>query len=49
VAAKLKPTKYGDVLKLQGDKDNPIEVKASVEIFGDILTNMQASRQVKSK
>lgn len=49
VAAKLKPTKYGDVLKLQGDKDNPLEVKANIEIFGDILTNMQASRQVKSK
>ena len=47
--AKWNPKRYGDTIKIGGDADNPLTIKANVEIFGDILTNMQASRQVKSK
>jgi hypothetical protein len=45
--AKWNPKRYGDTIKIGGDADNPLTIKANVEIFGDILTNMQASRQVK--
>jgi len=47
IASKLKPKKYGDRTTLAGDKDNPVEVRASTEIFDAVLANIEMTAQAK--
>ena len=45
VAAKLKPKKYGDRVTHAGDAENPLEIKASTEIFDTVLQTMELAKQ----
>jgi hypothetical protein len=47
VAAKLKPKKYGDRQIVAGDADNPLEIKASTEIFDTVLQSLELAGQKK--
>lgn len=47
--SKWDPSKYGDRQILAGDKENPLEVSNSGDIFKEILLSMEASRQAKGK
>ena len=47
IASKLKPKKYGDRTTLAGDKDNPVEIRASTEIFDAVLKNIELTKQSK--
>jgi hypothetical protein len=50
VASKLKPKKYGDALKVGGDKDNPLAVTVGTEVFDSVLENLALQKQLqKSK
>jgi len=50
VASKLKPKKYGESLKVGGDKDNPLAVTVGTEVFDSVLENMALQKQLqKSK
>jgi hypothetical protein len=45
VAAKLKPKKYGERVTHAGDAENPLEIKASTEIFDTVLQTMELAKQ----
>jgi hypothetical protein len=45
VASKLKPKKYGDRVTHAGDAENPLEIKASTEIFDTVLQTMELAKQ----
>jgi hypothetical protein len=47
VASKLKPKKYGDALKVGGDKDNPLAVTVGTEVFDSVLENMALQKQLQ--
>lgn len=52
--AKFNPKKYGDALKLSGDKENPLQLEAQVkakEMFDGVIAALEASRRkpVKAK
>jgi hypothetical protein len=49
VASKLKPKKYGERQVLAGDADNPLEVKVESTIFDTLLSNLELTKQAKSK
>jgi hypothetical protein len=50
VASKLKPKKYGDALKVGGDKNNPLAVTVGTEVFDSVLENLALQKQLqKSK
>lgn len=44
-ASKLKPKKYGDRVTHAGDAENPLEVKASTEIFDTVLQTLELAKQ----
>ena len=49
VASKLKATKYGDVLKHTGDKENPLVVDVvAKEVVTSLLKNVEMKRQVSN-
>ena len=47
VASKLKPKKYGEALKVGGDKDNPLAVTVGTEVFDSVLENMALQKQLQ--
>jgi hypothetical protein len=47
VASKLKPKKYGEALKLGGDKDNPLSVTVGTEVFDSVLENLALQKQLQ--
>jgi len=49
VASKLKATKYGDVLKHTGDKENPLVVDVvAKEVVTSLIKNVEMKRQVSN-
>jgi hypothetical protein len=49
--AKFHPKKYGDALKLSGDKENPLRMEAEVkakEMFDGVIEALEAARRKKS-
>ena len=46
--AKWNPKRYGDRVQLAGDAENPLAVKADVQIFDAIIENLEAKRQAKA-
>jgi nitrogen fixation-related uncharacterized protein len=49
VASKLKPKKYGERQVLAGDADNPLEMTVESKIFDTLLSNLELTKQAKSK
>jgi hypothetical protein len=47
VASKLKPKKYGEALKVGGDKDNPLAVTVGTEVFDSVLENLALQKQLQ--
>ena len=47
VASKLKPKKYGDALKVGGDKDNPLSVTVGTEVFDSVLENLALQKRLQ--
>lgn len=46
--AKWNPKRYGDRVQVAGDAENPLAVKADVQIFDAIIENLEAKRQAKA-
>ena len=46
--AKWNPKRYGDRVQVAGDAENPLAVKADVQIFDAIIQNLEAKRQTKA-
>jgi hypothetical protein len=49
--AKFNPKKYGDALKLSGDKDNPLRLETELkakEMFDGVIEALEAARRKKS-
>lgn len=49
--AKFHPKKYGDALKLSGDKENPLRMETEIkakEMFDGVIEALEASRRKKS-
>jgi hypothetical protein len=49
VAAKLKPRKYGDKTFVAGDKDNPIQTEATVNVLDMALVNLERKLQLQNE
>lgn len=50
--AKFHPKKYGDALKLSGDKENPLRMETEVkarEVFDGVIAALEASRRKPAK
>ena len=47
VASKLKPKKYGDALKVGGDKDNPLAVTVGTEVFDSVLETIAQQKRLQ--
>lgn len=46
--AKWNPKRYGDRVQVAGDAENPLAVKADLQIFDAIIENLEAKRQAKA-
>jgi hypothetical protein len=49
--AKFNPKKYGDALKLSGDKENPLRLETELkakEMFDGVIEALEAARRKKS-
>lgn len=46
-AMKLKPKKYGDKVTHSGDDESPVVIENNFNIFGELLKNIEQSRQNK--
>ena len=45
--AKWNPKKYGDRQIISGDAENPLAVKADVQLFDTVIKNVELTRQLK--
>jgi len=48
-AMKLKPKRYGDKVTHSGDDSNPVVIEQNLNIFGELLKNIELRRQTEKK
>jgi hypothetical protein len=48
-AMKLKPKRYGDKVTHAGDDANPVVIEQNLNVFGELLKNIELRRQTEKK
>ena len=48
-AMKLKPKRYGDKVTHSGDDANPVVIEQNLNVFGELLKNIELRRQTEKK
>ena len=48
-AMKLKPKRYGDKVTHSGDDTNPVVIEQNLNVFGELLKNIELRRQTEKK